>query len=349
MVQPNRLLQFSPVALIPVLIVGTAFHRPAKAQHHFDADADGDVDLVDVSPFVECLSGHGAVPDSGCWVHDADIDVDVDLADVGALQRAFGAPPTAFERVFGKWSGTGTHVDGTTYPFTLYIAQWGYRIWAVGWLSVDPHDPLFQQPAVRLAGSIHDGTLVLGMSPRLDNPCLGQPDETDAAVVTLALDPDTGDLALTDLVEYLPIGCERVLDGFTVTYADLPFVAGNTDLLGTWFGDVATPPGWVFAPIPAFHHRKTFLRTEGPAIEGYLEFFVGGTWGEMILEWDPAEQRALYTWLCLPGYRYEGVIDGNKFTGVLRYTLAPNDEFLGVFAHTLSDRFVAPTPLAPCP
>jgi len=55
-----------------------------------DVDCDGDVDLLDVVRYVDCLIGPNEnISDESCNVFDTDGDSDVDLADAAALQRFF--------------------------------------------------------------------------------------------------------------------------------------------------------------------------------------------------------------------------------------------------------------------
>jgi endonuclease I len=58
----------------------------------FDADGDGDIDLVDYEQFELCLDGPQAGPLSGpCALHDVDFDDDVDLEDASDFWASFGS------------------------------------------------------------------------------------------------------------------------------------------------------------------------------------------------------------------------------------------------------------------
>lgn len=58
-----------------------------------DADADGDVDLVDFGIFLNCFNGPGRpYAQSDCVAMDFDIDFDVDLSDFGAWLTCFNGP-----------------------------------------------------------------------------------------------------------------------------------------------------------------------------------------------------------------------------------------------------------------
>jgi hypothetical protein len=61
-----------------------------------DTDADGDIDLFDVAPYFDCVSGPGGEASEACEVFDFDGDGDIDLADLGVLQREFGVGPLDF-------------------------------------------------------------------------------------------------------------------------------------------------------------------------------------------------------------------------------------------------------------
>ncbi len=54
-----------------------------------DIDGDCDVDLDDFSMFFGCASGDGVIAAKGCECFDADRDGDVDMIDAGAMFRAF--------------------------------------------------------------------------------------------------------------------------------------------------------------------------------------------------------------------------------------------------------------------
>jgi hypothetical protein len=66
-----------------------------------DFDGDGDVDLVDLGRFVDCISGLGGVPVPPAPisvqvcrnVFDFDGDDDVDLQDFAAFTRVFTTTP----------------------------------------------------------------------------------------------------------------------------------------------------------------------------------------------------------------------------------------------------------------
>lgn len=61
-----------------------------NALYPFDDDGDGDIDEADVVNFVSCLSGpNGGMAQGACANHDADADGDVDLMDAAALQELF--------------------------------------------------------------------------------------------------------------------------------------------------------------------------------------------------------------------------------------------------------------------
>jgi hypothetical protein len=53
-----------------------------------DWDGDGDLDLVDWSPFADCLSGPDGGIGPGCSVFDFTSDGDVDLDDVARFGAA---------------------------------------------------------------------------------------------------------------------------------------------------------------------------------------------------------------------------------------------------------------------
>jgi hypothetical protein len=256
------------------------------------------------------------------------------------------------DRVMGLWEGMAEARDGNTYPFELTLAQWGTQIYGVGVLTVNPANPLFGLPAVRIDGRIEGTTLTLGMSGVLNNECFTiQPSATTAYGLTVVHDPATETLVATRVAPLNPIGCGQLFETFTVARADEPWQDGNNGILGTWDGRVSAPPGWVFTTIPAFHQRKSFFIDSGVGLRGFLEFFPfpGSAWGEMDLTWNPVSQRSTYIYECVPQYVYVGVIDGNKFTGIWKPTDQSNKSFIGVFSHTLQDFFEEPGPLAtPC-
>jgi hypothetical protein len=56
-----------------------------------DFNADGTIDLLDISAFQACASGPSVAPLGRCdEIFDLDGDWDVDLLDSGLLQAAFG-------------------------------------------------------------------------------------------------------------------------------------------------------------------------------------------------------------------------------------------------------------------
>ncbi len=82
-------------------------HRPA------DADADGDLDLVDYASFVNCVTPPQGAAGSGCAPFDQDDDGDVDLVDFGAFQARYtGACVPAIVQqpvdAFACFGGNGT-------------------------------------------------------------------------------------------------------------------------------------------------------------------------------------------------------------------------------------------------
>lgn len=329
---------------LPGLVAFAIAAAPSGAQHFGDSDFNGVVDLADYAAFQECVSGPGVAPNVGCWLFDFDLDVDVDLDDFGAFQRAFAASNTTLDQVAGLWQGTGTTTDGDTFGFQLTLAQWGHRIFGVGELNVDPGDFLNGRPAFHLSGSIHDNVMVLGMSASLTNLCFLH--SFDSFIATLELDPVAKTITLTNVVDYLPATCDQVVADFTVSRIDVPFEPGNADILGTWSGDMRLPAGWFYAPTPFFHKQKSFEESK-ESVLGFIETTAGGLWVPMALEWDPSMQTASYRWACEAAFTYEGRIDGNKFSGVLRWAFNPTETFEGVFVHTLQDEFVPPVPLDP--
>ena len=268
---------------------------------------------------------------------------------VALLAPAAGAQTAPAERVMGIWEGTA-QARGNAFPFELTLAQWGTQVYGIGVMRVNRANPLFGRPAVRLDGQLEGSTLTLGMSGLLNNECFSlSPSATTAFALTVVHDAAAETLTATRVVPMNPIGCGQLFEAFTVARTDEPWLAGNHGILGTWEGQVAAAPGWVFTTIPAFHQRESFFVDSGVGLRGYLEFFPGGTWGEMGLTWNPATQRASYIYECVPQYVYVGVIDGNKFTGVFKPADQPNASFIGVFSHTLQEIFVEPGPLAtPC-
>jgi hypothetical protein len=58
----------------------------------FDADEDGDVDLVDFGEFQLCFTGPTMSATPQCLVFDFDCDADVDLVDFGQFQLKFTGP-----------------------------------------------------------------------------------------------------------------------------------------------------------------------------------------------------------------------------------------------------------------
>ena len=128
-------------------------------------------------------------------------------------------------------------------------------------------------------------------------------------------------------------------------YAD-PTIIFALKQLGTWDGNMRTPAGWLYAPIPFWHQRKSFEESD-ESVLGYIETIPGGLWVPMALEWDPSMQTASYRWACEAAFTYEGRIDGNKFSGVFRWASNPTETFDGVFVYTLQEEFVSPVPLDP--
>jgi len=58
-----------------------------------DANGDGRVDLLDLTPLAVCLSGPSAlIPGEPCRGSDLNLDNRVDIMDFGVLQRWFGSP-----------------------------------------------------------------------------------------------------------------------------------------------------------------------------------------------------------------------------------------------------------------
>lgn len=338
-----RTLIFPTVAALLVL------NAEAQAQHMGDFDVNGSIDLADVEAFFACNSGPDKLPEVGCWVFDFDLDLDVDFADFGALQEAFASEPTGFVPVMGIWEGSGRSPDGQEHPLRLTLAQWGYRIWGIGELTVTPGDPFNGIPAFHLIGSIHDNRMVFSMSGALTNLCFAR--SPDAYIATIDLDPESQMLSLTEVLQYLPVGCGQVVAELTVTRVDEPHEPGNSDILGTWEGHMITPSGWFYAPIPFWPPRESFLMSDN-TLMGFMQVGVGNPWGTMVLEWDPQTLTAKYQWICSLSYSYKGVIDGNKFSGIFLWGVdnpddVPDDEFHGVFSYTLQDFFIPPKPIIP--
>ncbi len=333
--------------IITTVFTGLVLPLRTAAQPFGDHNFDGAIDQADVTGMAACITAPGVPPGPGCWKHDFDLDVDVDLDDIRRFQLDFGAVSGGLTRLMGRWSGSGMTADDTgNEPFDLLIAQRDHKIMAIAWYTVTG-DPLFGWPAVRLVGSINGNDLLLGASGRLDNACQGTPFlQTDNAVVTASFNPTNGRLMLTGIVDYLPVGCDQILQTFVAARDDASYQPGNDDILGTWEGEVVTPPGWLFAPIPIYHPRKSFFLN--PSLIGYLEFTANGNWGELFLQWDPQANTAIYTWLCLQSFRYTGSIDGNKFSGFLKWTNSPDEDFFGVFCHDLQPSLVFPDTIVQC-
>jgi hypothetical protein len=72
----------------------------------FDADHDGDIDLIDVVDFVDCMSGPDVPATTDCAdIHDVDGGLSVDFADVVVLQGMFTGTivsPCDWNRVDGE-------------------------------------------------------------------------------------------------------------------------------------------------------------------------------------------------------------------------------------------------------
>ena len=76
---------------VPGIAVGeSSFEFTIEFALFGDLDLDGDVDLLDFTNWVDCLTGpdNGPYPE-GCRVFDFDVDDDVDWADFAAFQIAF--------------------------------------------------------------------------------------------------------------------------------------------------------------------------------------------------------------------------------------------------------------------
>jgi len=89
---------------------------PGVARGYFDHEPDGDVDLVDLEVFVNCLTGPVDPLSPGCEVFDENSDSHVDLYDFRGFQTAFtGAPPAVI---------TKTQLAGNSlgdYPFFEHV------------------------------------------------------------------------------------------------------------------------------------------------------------------------------------------------------------------------------------
>ncbi len=314
------------------IVTAMALGNAAAGQHPADFDADGLVGLADYASFHDCAAGPNIAPAAGCWVADPQLDVDVDLRDFAALQRDFGVELPEAARVAGIWNGTGQASTPQNHPLELTLAQWGHRVLGEGDLTVNPADPINGIPSVHWFGLIYGDTLTVGSTGRLDNACFGG--SVDSFVVTATYDAAAESIVIDNVVTYTPSGCAQLLFDLSVTRSDADYVPGNLDILGTWSGQMVTPPGWFYANIPIWPPRETFLPS-GAAIEGWMEFCPGCNWGLMTLNWNPATQAARYHWVCQPFYSYKGVVDGNKFSGIFQTSPGPDSEFDGVFSYTL--------------
>jgi hypothetical protein len=318
----------------------------AQAQFSADGNADGVIDITDYGAFHDCMAGPGTNPSVGCWMFDTDLDVDLDMADFAAFQVQFGSLAPAPAKVMGIWSGSGQAPDGSTHPFTLTLAQWDHKIWGLGELTVDPGDFLNGIPAVHVDGAIYGNEIVASMSAEATNGCFLK--TPDAYIVRLVYEPATQTIELVDLVTYLPVACDQAVESFSVTRSDSAYTPGNAGIAGTWTGQMVTPAGWFYSPIPFWHRKKSFVDSGGQ-VQGYIQPCPGCAWLPLNLDWNPATGEAFYQWICSGSYGYKGVVDGNKFSGIFKWSsggMGPDADFHGVFCYTLR-AFEPPTPLNP--
>ncbi len=94
---------------IAVIVASVFFSSVAYAQLPGDFDFDGEVNLVDLVTFVDCLSGPtGGSVSSNCDPGNFDPDTDIDLRDFAGFQARFGfgqGPPqiVIFAPTPGEW------------------------------------------------------------------------------------------------------------------------------------------------------------------------------------------------------------------------------------------------------
>jgi len=257
--------------------------------------------------------------------------------------------PAPRTKVMGTWSGTAVDPLGESYPFHMTLAQMGPEVYGIGTMTVDPSNPLFGRPSVRLRGTAGSGLLHLGVSGLLNNACSEA--STSAYDAEVLYDPATETLVTLGVTAQTAVGCGQLFAHFEVARLDEPYTAGNTSLLGTWKGRVDGPYGWIFAPPVLTPPRKSFFLSARGTLKGFFESRPEGPWGELNLTWDPATGRAEYAYECVTIYTLAGLVDGNKLSGVAKYTGVPDDDFYGVFVHTLQPVFIQPGPaFAPfCP
>jgi hypothetical protein len=251
-------------------------------------------------------------------------------------------------KVMGIWSGSAVDPLGETYEFDMTLAQTGSEIYGFATVTIDPNNALFGRPSVRLRGRAEGATLTLGMSGILNNLC--NDSSTVAYDVRVLYDADSETLVTESVSANQPIGCGLLFEDFIAMRRDAPHRVGNTDILGTWDGRVDGVYGWFFAPPLMTPPRKSFFLEEH-VLMGFMETREDGPWAEMNLVWDPVTQRCEYVYECVTLYTLAGTVDGNKFSGVNKYTGASDEDFFGVFVHTLRPFYVEPGPqFAPfCP
>jgi hypothetical protein len=291
------------------------------------------------------------------------------IACVGVLLAAAGSPlaqvvvtgqkaaprqeleplPVA-SHVAGEWQGVAIATGGEVYPFELGLAQWKGEVFGFGVLTVDPNNSLTGMPAVRLRGTIAGQTMTLGMSGLLDNLCsFPTQTSTEAYEIVLRHDAAADTIIVESIVEQLTIGCGQVFTDFWVERTDAPFAPGKAAPRGSWSGRFFGPPGWFFAPPTVAPNRHSFFDDPGGFV-GWLEFGQGGFWGEAVFTWKPGTQKLTYAYECALIYTNEGRIEGNKYSGVQRYSAGSKENFFGVYVHTKEDSLVLPGPFAPpCP
>ncbi|HRX86405.1 MAG TPA: hypothetical protein P5572_15395, partial [Phycisphaerae bacterium] len=84
--------QFDGVSIGSPGHLETVVQGACVADHAFDANQDGVLDLSDLAHYTLCLAGVGIEPPLNCACFDHDFDDDVDLADFAPLQAALAAP-----------------------------------------------------------------------------------------------------------------------------------------------------------------------------------------------------------------------------------------------------------------
>lgn len=66
---------------------------PDECEAKGDLNDDGNVDLGDLSAFLDCLDGPDVAVEASCARADFDNDADADLKDIALLQATFQGPP----------------------------------------------------------------------------------------------------------------------------------------------------------------------------------------------------------------------------------------------------------------